>query len=291
MLVGRTAGWPSWMRNSPFVLMHIACLGVFFTGMDVGGVALCFATYFIRMFGITAGYHRYFSHRSYKTSRPFQFVLAWLGCSAMQKGPLWWAAHHRHHHKYSDTEDDPHSPRSRTLLWSHVGWILSEESEATDAVTVRDLLRYPELRFVNRNHWLPGLVLAVACFLIHGWIGLVWGFFISTVLLYHAVFFVNSLCHIWGRRRFATNDHSRNNLFVALLTLGEGWHNNHHYYQSSANQGFFWWEVDISYYLIRMLGCFGFVWDIRKPPKQKLYDNRINTQLPQPELAGAAGGK
>jgi stearoyl-CoA desaturase (delta-9 desaturase) len=233
-------------------------------------LVLCGVLYFIRMFGITGGYHRYFAHRAYKTSRAFQFVLACLGCSALQKGPLWWAAHHRDHHRYSDTPDDPHSPHSNSLWWSHVGWILAPAYDDARLDTVHDLSRYPEIRWLDRNHWVPGIVLGILCFLIGGWSGLVVGFFISTVLLYHAVFAVNSLCHLFGNRRYATTDQSRNNWWVALLTLGEGWHNNHHHYQSSANQGFFWWEVDISYYILRLLGLVGLVWDIRTPPANKL---------------------
>jgi stearoyl-CoA desaturase (Delta-9 desaturase) len=273
----------SCLKSVPFLSLHVACVSVFFTGVNSIALALCGAFYFVRMFGITAGYHRYFSHRSFKTSRPFQFVLAWLGCSAMQKGPLWWAAHHRHHHRYSDTPDDPHSPRTQSVWWSHIGWVLSRSSEATNWQAIRDWSRYPELRWLNRHHWVPGILVATLCLLIGGWSGLAWGFVVSTVLLYHAVFAVNSLCHIFGRRRFATSDDSRNNVFVALLTLGEGWHNNHHHYQSSANQGFFWWEIDICYYLLKVLGFFGLVWGLRKPPA-KVLGNRT----PQPNVLAAA---
>jgi stearoyl-CoA desaturase (delta-9 desaturase) len=260
---------PNWLTNIPFVAIHLACLAVFWTGADPLALGLCALLYFARMFGITAGYHRYFAHRSYRTSRVFQFLLACLGCSAMQKGPLWWVAHHRNHHRHSDTPQDPHSPLTTSLWWSHLGWILAADHEGTKWREVRDWSRYPELRWLNRNHWVPGIVLAVLCFVIGGWSGLVWGFFVSTVLLYHAVFTVNSLCHIFGRRRYATADDSRNNWFVALITLGEGWHNNHHHYQSSANQGFYWWEIDISYYLIRLLGLFRVVWDVRRPGRHK----------------------
>jgi stearoyl-CoA desaturase (delta-9 desaturase) len=193
----------------------------------------------------------------------------------LQKGPLWWAAHHRHHHKYSDTPDDPHSPRANTFWWSHIGWILSKDSEQTCVKAVGDLARFPELCWLNRYHWIPGILMGAFCFLIGGWSGLVVGFFVSTVLLYHGVFAVNSLCHIFGRRRFATKDDSRNNWFVALITLGEGWHNNHHYYQSSANQGFFWWELDISYYIIKLFEKVGLVWHVRKPPRERLGSNRV----------------
>jgi len=261
---------PSWLKNLPFLGLHLACLAVFFTTPDLWSLVLCGILYFVRMFGITAGYHRYFSHRSYKTSRPFQFVLACLGCSALQKGPLWWAAHHRHHHRYSDTPEDTHSPRIRGFFWSHVGWVLAPENDDTNWQAIRDWSRYPELRWLNRNHWIPGFVLGGLCWLVGGWSGLVWGFFLSTVLLFHGTFTVNSLCHVWGWRRYATSDTSRNNLLVALITLGEGWHNNHHHYQSSANQGFFWWEIDVSYYLIKLLGWVRLVWDIRKPSPTRL---------------------
>lgn len=260
----------SWLQSGGFILMHIACLAVFLTGMGLLPLTLCAGVYLLQMFGITAGYHRYFAHRSYKTSRASQFVLAWLGCSATQKGPLWWAAQHRHHHRTSDTEEDLHSPVAHGLWWSHIGWVLSPDSEGTDEQTVKDLSRYPELRWLDRFHWLPGLALAGLCFLAGGWAGLVWGFFVSSVLSHHATFLVNSACHLWGSRRYATADASRNNTLVALLTLGEGWHNNHHHYQSSANQGFRWWEIDVSYYLIRLLAAVGLVWDVRTPPRDKL---------------------
>jgi stearoyl-CoA desaturase (Delta-9 desaturase) len=253
-----------------FGLMHVACLGVFITGANAQALMLCCIVYFLQMVGITAGYHRYFAHRAYKTSRWFQFALACLGCSALQKGPLWWAGHHRHHHRYSDTPEDVHSPHTGSFWRSHVGWILATDYNDTDWQGVRDWSRYPELCWLNRNHWVPGLALAVLCLLVGGASGLVWGFCVSTVLAYHATFAINSLSHLVGRRRYATADASRNNLFLALITLGEGWHNNHHHYQSSANQGFFWWEIDVSYYLIRLLGWTGLVWGVRTPPRAKL---------------------
>jgi stearoyl-CoA desaturase (delta-9 desaturase) len=251
--------------------MHVACLAALLTGVDAGDLALCAACYLLQMVGITAGYHRYFSHRSFKTSRAFQLALACLGCSASQRGPLWWAARHRHHHRHSDTAEDRHSPVVHTLWWSHVGWVLAGEAPGSrHAEAVRDLSRYPELRWLDRHHALPALALAGVCFLVGGWGGLVWGFFVSSVLSHHATFLVNSACHLWGSRRFATSDASRNNLLVAVLTLGEGWHNNHHHYQSSANQGFRWWEVDATYYLIRLLARVGLVWEVRTPPRAML---------------------
>jgi stearoyl-CoA desaturase (Delta-9 desaturase) len=257
-----------WLKNVPFLGLHLGCLAVFFVSPDWPSLILFVVLYFVRMFGITAGYHRYFSHRSYKTSRWFQFVLACLGCCAMQKGPLWWAAHHRQHHRHTDTPEDPHSPLVRSFWWSHIGWILNGDSDETNWSAIRDWSRYPELRWLNRLQWVPGMVLAGLCWLLAGWSGLIWGFLLSTILLFHATFAVNSFCHLWGSRRYATPDASRNNLWVALLTLGEGWHNNHHHYQSAANQGFFWWEIDVSYYLIKLLGFTGLVWAIRKPTRR-----------------------
>jgi stearoyl-CoA desaturase (delta-9 desaturase) len=266
-------GVPNWVKSLPFLALHLACLAALFTGIDPVAATLCFAFYFVRMFGITAGYHRYFAHRSYKTSRVVQFLIACLGCSALQKGPLWWASHHRQHHRFSDTPDDPHSPHVTSFWWSHLGWIMSDAHVQTPWHAIRDWSRYPELRWLDRNHWVPGILLAVTAFAIGwltggtagAWCALVWGFVISTVILYHCTFFINSLSHLIGKRRYATDDESRNNLFLALLTLGEGWHNNHHHYQSSANQGFFWWEIDISYYILCLMSWVRLVWDLRRP--------------------------
>jgi stearoyl-CoA desaturase (delta-9 desaturase) len=264
------------LRAVPFILLHLgAAVGAFLVPPTWTAVGLCIALYAARMFGITGGYHRYFAHRAYKTSRAFQFVLAWLGGSAMQKGPLWWAGHHRQHHKHSDTEDDPHSPVVRTLWWAHVGWVISGRFRHAPLDQIKDFAKYPELRLLDRFNWVPGLALAVLCYAVAGLSGLVWGFLVSTVLLYHGTFLVNSACHLWGTRRYATTDRSRNNWWAALLTLGEGWHNNHHHYQSCARQGFEWWELDMSYYTIRVLAAVGVVWDVREPTERALAAKRI----------------
>ncbi len=268
--------------------MHLACFAVLWTGVSVVAAVLCVVFFFVRMFGVTAGYHRYFAHKTYKTSRPFQFCLAWLGCSAVQKGPLWWAAQHRHHHKYSDTDLDPHSPVAKTVWWSHVGWILAPDYTDTDWKMIRDWMKFPELRWLNALHWVPGIVLGAFCFWVGGWSGLVVGFVISTVLLYHTTFLVNSACHLFGRRRYATGDASRNNVLVALLTMGEGWHNNHHHYQNCARQGFFWWEIDVSYYIIKLLSLMGLVWDVKQPPRE-VVEGTIAKQ--QAALAHVGAGK
>jgi len=256
--------------GAAFWLVHLACVLVFFTGVTWSAFAVCLALFWLRMFAVTAGYHRYFSHRSYKTSRPFQFVLALLGTLAVQKGVLWWAANHRVHHKYSDQEGDVHSPIRRGFWWSHVGWILAPDYEATDYERIPDMAKYPELRWLNEHYLAPPVALAVLLFLVGGSTWLVWGFFVSTTMLWHATFTINSLAHVWGSRRYETTDASRNNVWLALLTFGEGWHNNHHRYMNSARQGFFWWEIDVSYYALVALSWLGIVWDLQQPPKRLL---------------------
>jgi len=258
----------------PFAAVHLLALAApFIAGCSWKLVGLAVGVYYARMAAITIGYHRYFAHKTFKTSRAFQFVLAFLSQTSAQRGILWWAAHHRDHHRYSDTEKDVHSPM-RGLLWSHVGWILSTEYSEYDSSRVKDLEKYPELRWLNKWHLVPPVALAVALFAIGGWSYLIWGFFVSTVLLWHGTFLVNSLNHLWGTRRYATTDTSRNNALIAVLTMGEGWHNNHHHYMASANQGFYWWEIDGSFYLIRAFQMLGLVWDVRTAPK-KIVDGTI----------------
>jgi stearoyl-CoA desaturase (delta-9 desaturase) len=252
-----------------FWAVHVAAVvGVVATGWSWSGIALAFAAYFVRMFVVTAAYHRYFSHRAFKTSRVFQFVLALGAQSAAQKGVLWWASRHRLHHKHSDTALDVHSPRRRGFWYSHLGWILTREWTGTDLTVVSDLAKYPELRALNNSlvGMLPAVGLALAFFWIGGVRAFIWGFLVSTVLLWHGSFSVNSLAHVFGRQRYETGDDSRNNWLIALMTSGEGWHNNHHHYQSSANQGFEWWQVDVTYYLLRAMAACGLVWDLRRPP-------------------------
>ena len=255
------------VRSLPFWGVHVAAVaGVLFSGWSWPGLALAVALYYARMFFLTAGFHRYFSHRAFKTSRAFQLVLAIGGTLCVQKGVLWWASHHRRHHRFTDQPRDVHSPRHGGLWWSHAGWILSSDHERTDFAGIRDFARYPELRWLNRHFLVPPLLLAVGLFLAGGWWALLWGFLVSTTLLWHGTFLVNSLAHCVGWRRYDTRDDSRNNLAIALLTMGEGWHNNHHHFMTSARQGFFWWEIDLTYYVL--LGCarLGLVRELRKPP-------------------------
>jgi stearoyl-CoA desaturase (delta-9 desaturase) len=266
-----------------FFFMHAACLLVIWTGVSAVAVLTCLALYVVRMFAITAGFHRLFAHRTYKTGRVFQFLMAFTGTAAYQKGPLWWASHHRRHHIHADTDDDLHSPLTHSFWRSHTGWFLSRESQETDRTLVANLNKHRDLRLLDRYYSLPPILLAAATFALGALLQryapalgtsgvqmLVWGFFVSTVLLYHGTFTVNSLAHLFGSRRFETADNSRNNLFVALITLGEGWHNNHHHYPASERQGFYWWEIDVSHYTLRVLSWLGVVWDLRTPP-DRLY--------------------
>lgn len=273
----------SWIAASlPYGLMHLACLAVFWTGTSLDAVVVCLLSYTVRMFGVTAAYHRYFSHRSFKTSRSFQFLLAVLATSSAQLGPLWWASTHRHHHATSDTEHDPHSPRQHGFFWSHMGWFLHPENRHDNHAAIRDYARYPELIWIDRWSLISPALLGFAIFGLgvllqqagrptSGAQMVVWGFFISTVLLYHGTYTINSLSHVFGSQRFETGDDSRNNPLLALITLGEGWHNNHHHCQSSCRQGFYWWELDITYLGLALLQRLGLVWDLRPVP-QSVYD-------------------
>ncbi|MEO8274707.1 MAG: fatty acid desaturase [Thermoanaerobaculia bacterium] len=267
----------------PFILVHLACFAAIWTGVHLRDLVLCLALYLVRMWAVTAGYHRYFSHRSYKMGRGFQFFVACLCQSTAQKGVLWWAAKHRHHHAHSDTEEDVHSPREQGFWFAHVGWIFARKRGEADYGYVPDFAKFPELVWLNAHSRqnLPALALAVACLAFGGWSALVVGFFWSTVLLFHGTFAINSLAHVMGSRRYPTGDDSRNNFWLALITLGEGWHNNHHYYQVSTRQGFRWWEVDATFYVLKALSWVGLVSDLKGPTPEVL---RGEKSLPRPAI-------
>jgi stearoyl-CoA desaturase (delta-9 desaturase) len=268
-----------WLRAAPFVAMHLACLGVIWVGVSPIALIVAASLYVVRMFALTAFYHRYFSHRTFQTSRAVQFVFATIGASCVQRGPLWWAAHHRHHHRVTDTPADPHSPGVHGFLWSHVGWFLTPRNFRTDLSRVPDLAKFPELRWLDRYDIAIPIVLAVLLYalgvLLHhvapqlgtsGGQMLIWGFFVSTIVLFHATVTINSLAHRFGRRRFETKDDSRNNLWLALLTFGEGWHNNHHFFPGSSRQGFRWWEVDLTWYGLKLMSMLGLVRGLKPVP-------------------------
>lgn len=282
-----------WLRCIPFIGMHLACLAVVWVGWSFTAVAAAVALYLLRMFAITGFYHRYFSHRSFRTSRAVQGAMAFIGCTSVQRDPMWWAAHHAHHHAHSEDDEDPHSPLRKGFWKSHVGWFMTPNAFATRYNYVPDWVQFRELRLLNRFDLLPPVLLALAVFGAgwameiwapglgaDRWQMLVWGFFVSTVALYHCTFTINSLCHQFGTRRFATDDNSRNNWLLALITLGEGWHNNHHHYPGSTRQGFYWWEVDLTYYGLRLMEALGLIWDLRGVPERVLSRNRIDAQPP-----------
>jgi stearoyl-CoA desaturase (delta-9 desaturase) len=263
-----------WKGSIPFIAVQFLPLLAFFTGVTAKAVILGIVLYVVRMFAITAGYHRYFAHRTYRLARVPQFVLAFIGTTAAQKGVLWWASNHRNHHKYADTPRDPHSPQ-KGFWWAHIGWIMSGQYGETDYDNIQDFAKYPELVWLNKHDWVPPWMLGTACFLFAGPSGLVVGFFASTVLLWHMTFSVNSVAHVWGKRRYGTGDTSRNSATVALVTMGEGWHNNHHHYPASARQGFYWWEFDATYQVLRVLRLLRVVKDMREPPATAKAARRI----------------
>lgn len=264
----------------PFVLVHLACFAAIWTGVTWQAITICVVLYWVRIFAIGAGYHRYFSHRAYSTSRVFQFILAVMSQSTAQKSVVWWASKHRHHHLHSDTEVDVHSPRHTGFLYSHLGWIFSRKHDQADLIKVGDLTRYPELMWLHRYELVPPLVLAVLCYAVGGWPGLIVGFFWSTVLVYHGTFCINSLAHVRGSQRYLTADDSRNNWLLAIFTMGEGWHNNHHAYQSSVRQGFRPWEIDPTFYLLKGLASLGVVWDLKTPPPAVLRnEHRVGSRV------------
>src|SRR3954470_4822611 len=272
----------NWAHSIPFFLVHLLCFAFVFTGITTTALVLFAALFFGRAFFVTAGYHRYFAHKTFKLNRFWQFVFAFMAESTAQKGVLWWAGNHRHHHRYSDTEKDLHSPR-KGFWWSHVGWILADKYKPTPTDAIKDFAKYPELRFINKHDWIAPWSFGVLAFVIGGWPGLVVGFFWSTVLLWHSTFLVNSAAHVFGRRRYETGDTSRNSLLIALLTGGEGWHNNHHHYQASARQGFFWWEIDPTYYGLKVMSWIGIVKDLKPVPSRILHPGTE----PEKELVAA----
>ena len=276
-----------WLRVVPFLLLHAGVALVLLVGWSPVAVAAAAAGYALRMFAITAFYHRYFSHRAFRTSRAMQLLFALLGASAVQRGPLWWAAHHRRHHRHSDEAPDAHSPELDGFWWSHVGWLLARENYRTRLEEVRDLARFPELRFLDRFDALVPLASIAASYALGAALArfapdlgtdgpqmLVWGFVVSTVALYHGTFAINSIAHRFGTRPYATRDQSRNNALLALLTLGEGWHNNHHRYPGAARQGFRWWELDLSWLGLRALAALGLVWDLKPVPERVRAERR-----------------
>lgn len=272
-----------WLRAVPFLLMHAGCFLVIWTGFSKVAAITALTLYFIRLFSIGAFYHRYFSHKTYQTNRFWQFIFALMGATAAQRGPLWWSSHHRQHHLCTDQPEDVHSPVQHGFWWSHVGWFLSKRNYYYKPERVKDLAAFPELVFLDRYDSLVPVLLLAVLMIVGKVLQLtapelhtsalqmaVWGFFLSTTLLFHTTVTINSLTHIFGRQAYPTNDNSRNSFLLALLTLGEGWHNNHHYYPASVRQGFRWWQIDITFYILKLLEKLGMVWHLRGVPAAKL---------------------
>jgi stearoyl-CoA desaturase (delta-9 desaturase) len=277
---------PRWKENYPFWAVHVlAAVGAFVVGWSWAALAWLVGSYAVRMFAITAGYHRYFAHRTFKTSRVFQFILALLAMSSAQQGVLWWAAHHRNHHKFSDEPNDVHSPVQRGFYWSHIGWILSSRHKATDYDRIKDFAKYPELRWLNRHDLFIAIAWGFVLFAIGGATALFWGHFVSLVIAWHVTFCINSLAHVWGRRRYNTTDDSRNNALLAVFAFGEGWHNNHHHYQRTARQGFYWWEIDVTYYVLKILEKLRIVSDVQGIPAH-IRDERVAPARARVEAVG-----
>jgi stearoyl-CoA desaturase (delta-9 desaturase) len=272
------------VRVMPFVILHLACFAVIWVGWSPFAVWTAVALYFIRMFAVTGIHHRYFSHKTYSTSRVGQFFLALWAGTTVQRGSLWWAYHHRHHHQHSDDPEDAHSPHVHGFIWSHIGWITSRRNFPTDYSKIKDLAKFPELVWLNRFDLVVPILFATSIFLTgvaleayapglgtNGPQLLVWGFFISTTVLFHGTACINSMAHLMGKRRFKTDDDSRNSFILTLITLGEGWHNNHHRFQSCTRNGFYWWEIDPTYYGLKMMSWTGLIWGL-KPVPQSILD-------------------
>ena len=277
-----------WIRALPFILLNLSCVAVFWVGFSWVAVSTAFVLWFVRVFSIGAFYHRYFSHRTFKANRFWQLIFAIMGGMAVQRGPLWWATHHRQHHMYADEYEDAHSPVRHGFLWSHIGWFMSKKHYYYNPERVKDLTRFPELVFLDRFDSLVPILLGVSLFVAgvlmqhfapdlgtSGWQMLVWGFSISTIAVFHTTVSINSISHRWGKRRYKTKDNSHNSLFLALLTLGEGWHNNHHHYPGTARQGFKWWEIDITFYVLKIMERLRIISDVRGVPKAILDKNLV----------------
>lgn len=276
-----------WFRITPFIFLHLMCLGVIWVGWSWTALITAILLYLVRMFAITGWYHRYFSHKTFKTNRIWQFIFAVIGNASVQRGPLWWASHHRHHHRFADKKEDVHSPSQHGFLWSHMGWLTSPSNFVTRKAYVKDWMKFPELCWINRYDTVVPILLAATLFALgevlrhtapslntNGPQMLIWGFFISSTVLFHATVSINSIDHMFGSRRYNTEDTSRNNPILAVITLGEGWHNNHHHYAVSTRQGFFWWEIDVTYYILVFMSWLGIVRDLRKVPEHVKYQQQ-----------------
>jgi fatty-acid desaturase len=266
---GNTVNWPNLLFMILFHVLALAAL-FFFTwkALAVAVVLWCVSIFF----GIGIGYHRLLTHRGFKTPRLLRYFLTVCGTLALEGGPIYWIVNHRVHHQHTDRHGDPHTPEEGGW-WSHAGWVLHGTGLTGQTELIRqyapELLEDPFMVWISNYHWLPLTVLAVVLFALGGLPWLLWGIFLRVTLGLHAVWFVNSATHMWGSRRFSTKDNSRNLWWVAVLTGGEGWHNNHHAYPVSARHGLAWYELDVNYYTIWLLGKLGLATQIRTTTRHK----------------------
>jgi len=260
---------------SRIILFHLSALLVFYVGFSWTALAVFLVSLILRTFGVAAGYHRYFSHRSFKTTRFFQFCLAFLGASSGQKGPLSWVTSHRIHHRTSDTMEDPHSPH-RGFFYGYIGWLLQEGALPTDLALTSDFAKYPELRWINKYHNVGPLAVILLCGFLGAYLNknfpnlhtgafqlIIWGFNLSTLASLHGTMLVNTLCHLEPDLQTSTQDHSRNLAWLLPLTFGENWHHNHHRHPKSANCGLQKGQIDFIYWGICFLEKLGLVSEVR----------------------------
>jgi fatty-acid desaturase len=256
----------NWLTASVMVAFHILAVAALFVFSWQALFVSLFLYWMATGLGISLGYHRLHTHRSYRTPKLLEYFFAICGTLTLEGGPLFWVATHRVHHQYSDHEGDPHTPRDGGF-WAHMGWILFGEGHHSDTALMSkyapDLAADPFYRLLNTYHYVPLVVLGLVLLAVGGWPLVLWGVFLRVVVGLHATWLVNSATHMWGRRRFNTRDDSRNSWWVALLTFGEGWHNNHHAYPTSARHGLAWYEVDLSWLSLRLMRLFGLARDIR----------------------------
>lgn len=259
----------SWAAAIPYLLVRLACFGVFWTGLGWANAAWLAGGFLLRMWALTVGYHRYFAHRAFRTSRPFQFLLALAGSTCLQGGVIWWAETHRRHHRNADTPDDLHSPHFQGWFYSHYGWFLDTRHRDTRLGNIPDLARFPELVFLDRWHFVVFGLLATIVGLTAGLGPMLWAVFVPTVMMWEITHWVQSFSHSWGGyRRYESSDQSRNHWLLGIVGLGE-FHNNHHRFPGSSRQGHVWWEVDAGYWSLRLLEILGLVWNLNIPHDQR----------------------
>ena len=256
------------------LLLHVQPVIAIMRGTHLGDWLVCIGLYLLSAFGLGVGLHRYFAHRSFQTSRAFQFVLCLLAGIAFGD-PVWFAGKHRLHHRHSDTKLDVHSPAQGFWFCWFSSIFDKGYSDEEILAKASDLTEYPELRWIHRHYYVPPIVVAASIYMIGGYSMFAIGYCLSLLFALHAASAVNYYCHQGKnvkKRRYETRDHSTNNVVLGLLTFGEGWHNNHHHYPGTARAGFFWWEMDVFYYILRILSWLGLVWALREVPNRVKYD-------------------